>query len=373
MVDVGARPHCHLDAVAVAAVAAHVVGAELVRLHVELVHHVLVAREAACGQEHRLVGVELRVAAVFHLADDARHRRGGSVGLHELNGAGVVQQLAAGLGIELQHGRDCDFRTHGVGGGLERGLVCGVHRGGRIIGTLGEEPLASRVDHHIEALGLHLLLVPVNKCAGVVGPLANEVLIAFALIVAEKILDHEFLVNLDAHVLLNLGVKRVDVAGPHAASARLLHEHDVGPELCQVQRRHNTHVAAAHNHNVVRLGVGNLVGNGSRLGIPALLGSFVGSGRIGIRGGDTRSGNCTSGSRGTGHERTARDGSVHTRILLEFDNALQTCPRKRAPARPYPLQTSRHPLARHIHFTCQAGSNAPDKLTRLSDSPSLKA
>ena len=132
------------------------------------------------GQEHRLVGVELRVAAVFHLADDARHRRRGAIGLHELNGAGVIQQLATGLGIELQHGRDCDFRTHGVGGGLKRGLVCGVHRDRRVIGTLGEELLAACVNHHIEALGLHLLLVPVNKCAGVVGPLTNEILIAFA-------------------------------------------------------------------------------------------------------------------------------------------------------------------------------------------------
>ena len=180
MVDVGARPHCHLDAVAVATVAAHVVGAELVRLHVELVHHVLVAGDAARGQEHRLVGVELRVAAVFHLADDARHRRGRSVGLHELNGAGVVQQLATSLGIELQHGRDCDFRTHCVSGRLKRGLVCGVHRGRQVIGVLREEPLATCVDHHIEALGLHLLLVPVNKCAGVIDPLANKVLIAFA-------------------------------------------------------------------------------------------------------------------------------------------------------------------------------------------------
>ena len=343
------------------------------RLHIELVHHVLVAGEAARGQEHCLVGVELRVAAVFHLADDARHRRGGTIGLHELNGTGVVQQLATGLGIELQHGRDCDFRTHGVGGGLERGLVCGVHRGRRIIGSLGEEPLATRVNHHIEALGLHLLLVPVNKGAGVVSPLANEVLIAFALVVAEKILDHEFLVDLDAHVLLNLGVKRVDVAGPHAASARLLHEHNVGTELRQVQCRHNTHVAAAHNHNVVRLGVRNLVGNGGRLSVPALLGGLVGGRCIGIRGSNTRGGNCASGSRGASHERTARNGSVHTRILLEFDNGPRASPRKRAPARPRPLQTSRYPSARHIHFTCQAGSNAPDKMARLSDSPSLKA
>ncbi len=293
------------------------------RLHVELVHHVLVAGEAACGQEHCLVGVELRIAAVFHLADNARHRRGGSVGLHELNGAGVVQQLATGLGIELQHGGNCDFGTHGVGSGLERRLVCGVHRGRRVIGSLGEELLAARVNHHVEALGLHLLLVPVNKSTGVVRPLTNEVLITFALVVAEKILDHELLVNLDAHVLLNLGVKRVDVAGPHAASARLLHEHDVGPELRQMQRRHNAHVAAAHNHNVVRLGVGDLVGNGSRLGVPALLSSLVGNGRIGIRGGDTRSGNCASGSCGTSHERAARNGSVHAKILLEFDNGLR--------------------------------------------------
>ena len=206
------------------------------------------------------------------------------------------------------------------------------------------KPLATCVDHHIETLGLHLLLVPVNKCAGVVGPLANEVLIAFALVVAEKVLDHELLVNLDAHVLLNLGIKRVDVAGPHAASARLLHEHDVGPELCQVQRRHNAHVAAAHNHNVVCLRVRDLIGNGGRLDIPALLGSFVGSRRIGIRGSDARSGNCTSGSRGTSHERTARDGSVHARILLEFGNSSRTSSRKRTSTRSEPLANQSAPL-----------------------------
>lgn len=219
-----------------------------------------------------------------------------------------------------------------------------MHRGRRIIGALGEELLAACVNHRIETLGLHLLLVPVNKCAGVVGPLTNEVLIAFALVVAEKILDHELLVNLDAHVLLNLGVKRIDVAGPHAASARLLHEHNVSPELRQVQRRHNTHVAAAYNHNVVCLGVRNLIGNGGRLDIPALLGGLVGSRCIGVCDGDARSGNCTGGSRGTGHKRTARNGSIHARILLEFDSELQAGPRKHTPARPQPLANQSAPL-----------------------------
>ena len=191
---------------------------------------------------------------------------------------------------------------------------------------------------------MHLLLAPVNKCAGVVGPLTNEVLIAFALVVAEKILNHKFFVDLDARVLLNLGVKRVDVAGPHAASARLLHKHNVSPELHQVQRRHNTHVAAAYNHNVVRPRVRDLIGNGGRLGISALLGSLVGSRCIGVCDGDARSGNCTGGSRGTSHERTARDGSVHARILLEFGNGSRTSSRKRTSTRSEPLANQSAPL-----------------------------
>ena len=40
---------------------------------------------------------------------------------------------------------------------------------------------------------------------------------------------------------------------------------------------------------------------------------------------------------------------------------------------PSPLQTSRHPLARHPHSTYQAVLDTPNKMTRLSDSPSLKA
>ena len=127
---VGAGPHGHLDAVAVAPVAAHVVGAELVRLHAQLVHHVLVAREAARGQEHRLLGVVLRVGAVLHLADDARHAGARAVGLHELHGLRVVEDLAACLGKQLEHGGYGDLRPHGVCGGLQRGLVGGVHRGG---------------------------------------------------------------------------------------------------------------------------------------------------------------------------------------------------------------------------------------------------
>lgn len=235
------------------------------------------------------------------------------------------------------------------------------------------KPLATCVDHHIETLGLHLLLVPVNKCAGVVSPLANEVLIAFALVVAEKVLDHELLVNLDAHVLLNLGVKRVDVAGPHAASARLLHEHDVGPELCQVQRRHNAHVAAAHNHNVVCLRVRDLIGNGGRLDIPALLGGLVGSRCIGACDGDARSGNCTGANRGTvTNERRETEVFMRESSL----NSAMVRGQARASARPRgpsPLQTSRHPLARHPHSTYQAVLDTPNKMTRLSDSPSSKA
>ena len=171
------------------------------------------------------------------------------------------------------------------------------------------KPLATCVDHHIETLGLHLLLVPVNKCAGVVSPLANEVLIAFALVVAEKVLDHELLVNLDAHVLLNLGVKRVDVAGPHGVSLSLLEDDNVGPELSSLDTTDDTSIAATHDNNLVVLGCTHLIGNTLRLGVPC----HLSLGRLSLLGqGNTRhtSGDNARGSR-TSHELTTGNILLH--------------------------------------------------------------
>ena len=53
---------------------------------------------------------------------------------------------------------------------------------------------------------------------------------------------------------------------------------------------------------------------------------------------------CTGGSRGTSHERTARDGSVHARILLEFGNGSRTSSRKRTSTRSEPLANQSAPL-----------------------------
>ena len=296
-------------------------------VHAQLVHHVLVAGEAAGRQDDGLVGVELRVGAVLKLADDAGHGRALAALLDELHGRGVVHDLAAMLLQGLQQDGHGHLGTHRVGGVLHGRLVGGVARAGRVVEVLGPDALVGKVDGHVRALGLHEALVPVGEGAGVVRPLADEVLVALALVVAQDVADDEFLVDADPHVLLNLRVQAVEVAGPHAARARALHHEHARAVQGQLDGGDDARVAAAHHHGVVGGGGAHLVGHRLGLGVPGLLGR-VGRGLVGQRrlpvNQRTACGNGCGSHTGSGtarNERTARDTRKVHRFLLEHRRA----------------------------------------------------
>lgn len=259
IVAIGAGPHGHANPVAVSVLGTDVVRAELVGDDAHLVHHVLVAAESARGEHNGFGRVVPHVLAVFCLCDNAGNAP--ALILNQFHGCGVVLDLSARFGIQLHHGRNGDFRSHGVGRRLERRLIGGVHRCRGVPDSLGTELLANGVDHDVEALLLHLLLVPVDEGSSVVGPLANEVLIDFSLAVADEVLDNPFLVDLDPQILLDFAVQGVNIAGVNGACPGLLDNERLRTQLGELERPYYAGIASAHHNDVVFLGSRNLIGH----------------------------------------------------------------------------------------------------------------
>ena len=235
-------------------------------------HEVAVLGEVARGEHDGLVGLVLHVVAVGVLGHHGADAAGVVVVAHEVDGACVVVDLAAEvLGEDLRVGLGLDG---GSPQGAE-GLLVAVEvvRGGRHVDHAVGVGVA-RLQAAVQALALHEVDGPVDGLGGVVDP-AGPLLLVHQVGAGGLLGLHDLAgklgVVLDALLHLVLGADGVVGAAAAHGLGRGGEEDDVGALLgCGDGGAHAGH-ARAHHHDVVRVGLGDLVvgdGVGSDLEAP---------------------------------------------------------------------------------------------------------
>ena len=277
VLHVRARPHRHLVTVArVADVALAVRAVEQAeqarRLGRVVRHHLGVAREVA-AREHGGGRLHADVRPVLRLCDKPGHR---ATVLLEVPTERVEQELAARLLDDALEVREHHLKAALVELGVvaaddELGVERGVALGGGVITllvgvakdahlTVGElAQLVAGAEVHLDDVGARRE-APVDRLAGVVGPVLDEELVRHLHRVALEALDERPLVDLKAVGELVGAVNRADLAAevPAAHGGRgLLDDDDLRARLGGGARRAHACDARAHHEDVRLEGLGD--------------------------------------------------------------------------------------------------------------------
>ena len=235
-------------------------------------HEVAVLGEVARGEHDGLGGLVLDVVAVGVLGNNGAHAAGVVVVTDEVEGAGVVVDLAAEvLGEDLSVGLGLDGGTPQSAEGLlvtVEVVRCGRHVDDAVgIGVAGLQAA-------VQALALHELDGPVDGLSGVVDP-AGPLLLVHKVgaggLLGLHDLAGELGVVLDTLLHLILGADGVVGATAAHGLGRSGEEDDVGALLGSGDGGAHAGHACTHDDDVVRDGLGNLIlrdGVGSDLEAP---------------------------------------------------------------------------------------------------------
>ena len=246
-----ANPHAHLVAVAGLIV---LLALEVVQVGDVVVHHLVVIGIVTRRDDHAILGVDLHIFAIFTLSD----RTGDRTGL-------VGDQLARRRGIADIHafcGRHLRQRLHGIAGGEGLGAeesrdvvqfeTVDVERGGL---------LAIAVIGHGAVDGLDAVDAPVQRLAGIVGPVADQLAMRAVLVR----LHHQRDQVLDARLIALVKVQACRGIAVRHGRTLLLQQYHLRTVFRRGQRRRGACRTGADDQHVAFDGFGDLCDRLGRL------------------------------------------------------------------------------------------------------------